>query len=86
MGDVDVRKMTPGRYWLTIGNGFVALISSGQLFGNETETYQIQYIIEMITMLIVWLDTIIVLLIEKPGEYKIEDALSQYGTVSYRER
>lgn len=64
---------------------FVALISSGQLFSNETETYQIQYIIEMITMLIVWLDTVAVLLIEKPKEYKIEDALGQCGTAPYRE-
>ena len=70
---------------LTISNVFVALISSGQLFSNETETYWIQCRIEMITMLIVWLDTVIILLIEKPKEYKIEDALGQCGTASYRE-
>lgn len=64
---------------LIICNIIVALTSTGQLFNHATETFLFQYIIEIVTMVIIWIDAIIILMIEKPKECQIEDSLSRCG-------
>lgn len=78
---VTAEKLTPKilPIVLIISNIIVAVTSTGQLLNQETETACFQYIIEISTMAIIWIDTITILLIEKPKECQIEDSLSQCG-------
>lgn len=72
-----VPKILP--FVLIMCNAIVALTSTGQLFNHATETFPFQYIIEIVTMAIIWIDTITILMIEKPEECQIEDSLSRCG-------
>lgn len=72
-----VPKILP--FVLILCNIIVALTSTGQLFNHTTETFLFQYIIEIVTMVIIWIDTITIVMIEKPEECQIEDSLSQCG-------
>lgn len=72
-----VPKILP--FVLIMCNTIVALTSTGQLFNHATETFLFQYIVEIVTMVIIWIDTITILMIEKPKECQTEDSLSQRG-------
>ena len=78
---ITAKKFTPKilPFILIFSNALVALASSGQLFNGATETFRFQYIVEVATMVIVWIDAISTLMIEKPEECKIEDSLSRCG-------
>lgn len=66
-------------FTLVLGNLIVFFASTGPLFGGNDKTFVFQYVVEIITMVIIWIDTCTTLMIEPPDECMIETSLRQCG-------
>lgn len=64
---------------LVLSNVAVFIVATGQLINRASDTFVFQYVVEIGTMIVIWIDTISSLLIEQPEECKIETTLGQCG-------
>lgn len=78
---VTTKKIVPKilPFLLIMSNLAVFLASTGQLLNAKSGIFEFQYGIEIFTMVIIWIDTMLTVLVEPPAEGKVETSLSQRG-------
>lgn len=62
---------------LILNNVVVFLTATGQLLSQKKDAYSFQYVLEIITMIVIWVDMLTMVLIEQPDECKIETSLNR---------